>query len=161
MTKRLSKAQAAFLEDQDAKRAVQALGDKMDLELEYQHRQLELDRREHEIRAAAEADQYRARRVGEEVAARAIAPQFVDYIAGSTTDEVEASIQLAKSKTAEIAAEMQEARQKSDQPRDHLGRWTISGNPEPEMDFTKLSYADYVRQRDQIMRSSQDLGIFN
>lgn len=58
---------------------------------------------------------YIQRRVAEEQAARTIAPQFVDYIHGSTPEEVEASIELAKQKTSEILAEV--AGQKTESAR--------------------------------------------
>jgi len=46
---------------------------------------------------------YISSRVNEEMAQGNLAPEFLDYITGNTTDEVEASITKAKEKTASIA----------------------------------------------------------
>lgn len=51
--------------------------------------------------------EYRARRMAEE--SGEIAPQFLDYITGVTEDQIEVSLESAKSKTAEIVAEFQQA----------------------------------------------------
>lgn len=50
---------------------------------------------------------YRAERIAQE--ANDIAPQFVDYIGGNTQEEIEASIASAKTKTAEIVQQFNEA----------------------------------------------------
>ena len=61
--------------------------------------------REREM-AYSEVLQYRAARLAEE--ADNIMPQFADYITGNTPEEVEASIERAKEKTAQVVAEVQQ-----------------------------------------------------
>jgi hypothetical protein len=66
----------------------------------------EMERKLHEERRQSEADRYAARPLTEELAAQTLAPQFADYISGETEAEVDAAIELATSKTAQIRAEI-------------------------------------------------------
>lgn len=103
--------------DRKAKRdARKDLSAKEQLELERQERERELkqlqqswEHKFNQMEAKHRLEQqllqlqsYIQRRVNEEIAAETIAPQFVDYIDGTSPEEVEASIERAKEKTAQI-----------------------------------------------------------
>ena len=110
---------------------------------------------------------YKNSRVAEEIAAQRIAPQFKDYIGGTTQDEIEASIELAKQKSAEIAAEFQQLTAQASRytgVSTNFGPSNIGSRdqlPEPEIDATKLSYAEFVKNRDRLIVQHKDQGLFN
>jgi DNA repair exonuclease SbcCD ATPase subunit len=91
----------------DEKLSVQQLMEKQQAEFELKQQQL---REDMELRLAIAAKEqqllqlksYIQRRINEEVNATTIIPDLVEYIDGTTEEEVEASIQKAKDKTAAI-----------------------------------------------------------
>lgn len=108
-------------------------------------------------RQAQKLENYIVRRVSQEQAAKTIAPQFVDYITGSSEEEVEASIELAKQKTAEIAAEVsQQLQGYQAQPQGQPRGVSVSSGPanfgsqtdirDDDIDYTTLSMKDYLEK---------------
>ena len=110
---------------------------------------------------------YTAGRVAEELAAQRIAPQFKEYITGTTPEEVETAIEKAREKSAEIAAEIREiaaGTQRYSGVSTNFGPANIGNlgpGAEPEIDATKLSYAEFVKNRDRLITQHKDQGIFN
>ena len=86
---------------------VQQIEAEMDRRLKDAEERAERERilREREMQFS-EVLQYRAQRLAEE--ADNIMPQFADYVNGNTREDVEAAIQLAKEKTAQVVAEVQQ-----------------------------------------------------
>jgi hypothetical protein len=83
------------------------------------HRQLqqlrdELDRRDQRHDDHVDLHAYLVRRIAEE--ADTIAPELIDYIGGSTADEVEQSITMAKQKTANILEGVRQAQARPSMP---------------------------------------------
>lgn len=137
----------------------QARFDEMQRQLQQQAAQMALERQHMQLMS------YIQQRVAEEMAAKNIAPQFRDYITGTSQEEVEASIELAKAKTAEIMNEFQETFSQ----QGHRGVSVSSGPssmgsvPEigqQEPDFTTMTYADYVKNRQRLQPAQKDQGIF-
>lgn len=100
---------------------------------------------------------YIQRRIAEEQGAGTIAPQFVDYIGyASTPEDVEREIELAKTKTAEILAEVASARQPQRQQGVSLsaGPGNIGSVTETtdddDVDYRELSLADYIKMRPRL-----------
>lgn len=114
--------------------------------VQQQFAQLELERE------ATRLQGYIQRRVIEEQNARSLAPQFTDYITGSTVEEVEASIELAKAKTAQIMEEVAQQRASSGQARgvsvasgpSSMG--SVTETDGGEVDYTTLSMKEYLEK---------------
>jgi hypothetical protein len=100
---------------------------------------------------------YIQRRVAEEVALETIAPQFVDYIDGTNAEEVEASIDRAKEKTAQILDIV--AQQTGGQTGRYQGV-SVSTGPasmssdlggfqpsEDDIDWENISFPEFVKNR--------------
>lgn len=127
-------------------------------EAEWEARLQEQEQRFVQMEARARLEQeamklqvYIQRRVAEEQSAKTIAPQFVDYITGTSVDEVELAIELAKQKTAEILAEVTNA---APPPRaqgvsPHSGPANIGSVTETqgdEVDYTNMSLSTYLEK---------------
>jgi hypothetical protein len=118
--------------------------------------------REKEI-ALSQLNEYRARRIAEE--AQNIMPQFSDYIRGNTPEEIEAAIEVAKSKTAEVVSQVNEAQQTR---RREIGLPPTSGPPIdmagiPDNtrtfsaeDIRNMSMDEYMQYRDQLKGAASD-----
>jgi hypothetical protein len=124
-------------------------------ELEWENRFTEQERRFQQMEAqsvlereAMKLQVYIQKRVAEEQAQGNIAPQFVDYITGTSPEEVELSIEMAKVKTAEILAEVTSA----SRPRGvsvSAGPSSIGSQSEmesDEVDYRNLSLKDYLEK---------------
>lgn len=118
---------------------------KQQREVEQRFAQLELEREATRLAAFIQ------RRVFDEQQAKTIAPQFVRYISGSTEEEVEASIELAKASTAEIMADIasQGAGLRARGVSVASGPSSMGSVTETEgddVDYTKLSMKDYLEK---------------
>jgi len=133
--------------------------DDMQRQLAQQAAQIKLERQYMELMG------YIQQRVAEEIANKTVAPQFKDYITGTTAEEVEASIDLAKAKTAEIQSQFEEVLTSSrrgvsvSSGPSNMGSVSEMGNQEP--DFETMTYADYVKNRQRLQPAQKDQGIFN
>jgi hypothetical protein len=126
--------------------------------------QLELERKYLEMKA------YIQGRVAEETVAKTIHPAFYDYIDGQTPEQVEASISLAKQKTEQMVAEIAAREQGQTQQAFQTGQGvsTATGPSSmgsvqeggDEVDFTNMSYADFVKNRQTLIRTNSNSGIF-
>lgn len=110
-------AEAARLQAEAEKATKDAAEEKLSAKQLIETREQEMQERFAAMEAKLAADQaviakeqqfltlqsYTQRRVAEEQAQDNIAPEFLDYIVGNTTDEIEASITKAVEKTASIA----------------------------------------------------------
>jgi hypothetical protein len=132
---------------------------------EQREAQLALERQYLEMKA------YIQGRVAEETVNKTIHPAFYDYIDGQTVEQVEASIALAKQKTEQMVQEIAAREQGSTQQQFQTGGG-VTTNTGPssmgsvseggdELDFTKMSYADFVKNRHQLIRSNGDGGLFS
>ena len=136
-------------------------------------KQLEAERLERERLAATlqyekeynDLQQYKAQRIAQEQ--DNIVPALIDLVQGSTKDEIEQSILTLKAKSAQIIEEASAALQGAAQAsrRDLVGtRVTVpaSGpldndtvsNPLASNDINNMSMADYIKNRDKLLRSS-------
>lgn len=126
--------------------------------------QLALERQFLEMKA------YIQGRVAEETAQKTIHPAFFDFINGSTREEVEASINLVKAKTEAMAQEIaaRETGRTQQQFQTGQGPSTRTGPSDfghvaeggEELDYTQMSYADFVKNRHNLIRSNGNSGIF-
>jgi hypothetical protein len=124
--------------------------------------QLALERQFLEMKA------YIQGRIAEET--KTIHPTFYDYIDGASIEQVEASIALAKAKTEAMAQEIQAREQgrPTAQLQQGLGVGTATGPTSfgtvseggEELDFTNMSYADFVKNRSSLIKSNGNSGIF-
>lgn len=125
-------------------------------EQEWEQRLADQERRFEQMEAQSRLERevmrlqvYIQRRVAEEQTAGNIAPQFIDYISGTSEEEVEAAIELARNKTAEILAEVTNQR-RNQQPRGvsvSAGPSAIGSQsemPTDETDFTNMTLHDYM-----------------
>jgi len=170
-----AQAQAAKLEaekDMDAKQFVESRTAELENKLAEMQRQAEQERAALALeRQFLEMKAYIQGRVAEETVNKTIHPAFYDYIDGQTVEQVEASIALAKQKTElmvqEIAAREQGQTQQAFQTGQgvttysgpsSMGSVTEGGE---DIDFTNMSYADFVKNRHQLIRSAGGSGIFS
>ena len=133
----------------------------MELRLDSLRREAETERalREKESEYAQVA-QYRYERLQQE--SDAIAPQLVDYVVGSTVEEVEQSIEIAKAKTNQILAELQNAQVNQqravappvtgmppvDEPNNISGERQMTLTPE---DIRSMTVEEYSQYRSQLL----------
>jgi hypothetical protein len=118
-------------------------------------------------RSVLQLQNFISTRVNQELTLKTIAPQFVDFITGSSEEQVEASIELAKVKTAEIVAEIA-GQQAGTQQRRGVGTNTgpsnIGSQTEVEsepLDYTKLTLKEYIEKvRPTLQIDKRDNGIF-
>lgn len=155
-------------EEQDRQRTQQLLTEER-YQREQERAQLALEREPLQLQ------NYITTRVNQELKDKRIAPQFVDFINGTSKEQVEAQIELAQAKTAEILAEVgQMNSQQADRPRDtRTGRFIPAEPADPYLprgitadELTKaqnrsLSMEDYARMRDRLGLGRHDAGIFN
>jgi hypothetical protein len=145
--------------DTAAERGFRALLDRHEEEMQ-QH----LDEREREHRRRLDeaaqrqqqeqADLYAQQRIAEEQASQTIAPQFLDYIRGGSLEEIDAAIDQAKQKTAEIAAEVRAHQTPDRDPA--IGRFESQ-----QVDCENLSLEDYARMRPQLHIGSAEAGMWS
>lgn len=107
--------------------------------------------------------EYRARRMAEE--SSMIAPQLLDYISGTTEEQIEQSIEMAKAKTAQILEEVSQAQlgqRRQTSP-------SISGVPPVDMmgggeqqrslsaeDIRNMDMSEYQQYRSQLLGAASD-----
>lgn len=119
---------------------------------EWEHRFAQLEAQGRLERQVMELQVYIQRRIAEEQSAKTIAPQFIDYITGASAEEVEKSIELAQTKTAEILAEVTSQRQPTQRPQgvsvstgpSNVG--SVTETNADEVDYTSLSMKDYLEK---------------
>jgi hypothetical protein len=122
-----------------------------------------LIRLEHE---ALELQSYINQQVTAALNDHSMAPQFVDFITGYSTAEVDASIALAQEKTAEIASELQGQQAPAPRPRGvstNFGPSSMGSRTEVEgetPDVRGLSLRDFIRNRDKLIPKGKDQGLF-
>jgi hypothetical protein len=171
-----AEARAAALKNaEEADLDAKQLLDKRQAEWEEKFAKLEHDQRQKEAALALERQYlemkaYIQGRWAEETANHTIHPTFKDYIDGTTVEEVEASLALAKQKTdlmaQEIAAREGGRQQQAFQTGQGVGTWTgpsdmgHAAEGGDEVDFTDLSYADFVKNRSKLIRTNGNSGIF-
>jgi hypothetical protein len=129
-------------------RQLQELKDERDREAALRLREQELGR----------VSDYRHQRLTEEQST--IAPQLVDFVQGFTPEQIDQSIELAKTKTAEIMAEVQGAqlnqRRQAAPPIAGAPAVEMPGNQVTERTLTPqqirdMPIEDYVANRQQIL----------
>lgn len=121
-------------------------------------------------RQFASLQTYKNKRLTEET--ETIAPQFHDFIAGNTQDEIEQSIAIAKAKSAEVAEQVQQALQAARQQQRGVG---ISGyapvgplefeagqRQVSASDIANMDMAEYAKHRQQLIGAgpSSNRGLF-
>lgn len=131
----------------------------LEAQREQDHAKMNLERQ------ALQLQNYIATKVSAALAAKEIAPQFVDFLGGYDEAEVDASIEKAKAATAEIVAEVQ-GQQPPPRPRgvstatgpSAMGSVSeVEGEP---LDYTKMSMRDFIRNRSNLGIGKKDPGIF-
>jgi hypothetical protein len=135
---------------------------------EWEHRFAQLEAQGRLEREVMQLQVYIQRRIAEEQAAKSIAPQFIDYITGTSQEEVEASIELAKVKTAEILADIASTAKAQPRPQGvsvSTGPSNIGSQSETnadEVDYTSLSMKDYLEKvRPKMGIGGNGQGIFS
>lgn len=111
---RLAEAEAAKQKAAEAELSAKELVEKKQAEWDAQMAQFRAEQEQREAlfakeRAFTQLQIHTRDRVAQE--ADNIAPELIDYITGNTEEEVEASIEVAKNKTAAILAGIQQAQQ--------------------------------------------------
>jgi hypothetical protein len=118
--------------------------------------------REREAEYARVAE-YRARRMAEE--SNEIAPQLLDYISGSSEEEIEHSIQTAKAKTAQILEEVAQAqlgqRRQTSPPVSGIPPVDMLGGQEQQRslsaeDIRNMDMSEYQQYRSQLLGAASD-----
>lgn len=113
---------------------------------------------------------YTQRRVSEE--SENIAPELIDFVGGNTPEEVEASIELVKSKTAQLVENIQAAgqRRRAAMPgvapsagTNGVGPMDAPGQRElTDADIKGMGMAEYAELRKKLgMAGAQNRGLFN
>lgn len=133
----------------------------MNRDREQERAQLKLERE------ALELQNYIATEVARAVKDKEMAPQFVDFINGTSKEQVDAQIEVAKAKTAEILSEVtgqQQAAQRQQGVSTASGPSSMGSVTEvtdQPVDFTKLTLKDYVEKvRPKLQIDRRDNGIF-
>ena len=107
--------------------------------------------------------EYRARRMAEE--SDQIAPQLMDYISGTTEEEIEHSIQTAKAKTAQILEEVSQAqlgqRRQMSPPVSGVPPVDMLGGGEQQRalsaeDIRSMDMSEYQQYRSQLLGAASD-----
>jgi hypothetical protein len=158
----LSQREAEWERQREADRsALQDQLAQMRTEREQEKAQLALER------SVLQLQNYITTRVSAELKDKTIAPQFVDFITGSSEEQVESAIELAKLKTAEIVAEISGQQAASQQRRGvstATGPSSIGSVSEVEsepLDYTKLTLKEYIEKvRPTLQIDKRDNGIF-
>lgn len=118
-------------------------------------------------RSVLQLQNYITTRVSAELKDKTIAPQFVDFITGTSEEQVEAAITLAQEKTAEIVAEIS-GQQAVSQQRHGVSTATgpssigsVSEVESEPLDYTKLTLKEYIEKvRPTLQIDKRDNGIF-
>jgi len=137
--------QARFAAIEEDRKAQQALLDK-----------------ERELR---ELETYRQRRLHEEQ--ENIIPELIDLVAGNTTEEIDASVEILRQRSAAILQSVQQATQPR-QPKGVSVTSPVSGPLENQQEYQTLNSDDirnmtmdqYVKMRDRLLSSRSNKGRF-
>ena len=98
-----------------------------------------------------------------------IAPQFMDYIVGDSEEEIQASIERARQKTAEIMEEFQTAQQRQRQQAPGARVTAPAMGPAEGMegqrnfsveDISKMSMSEYAKYRNQLQDAAKQGGLY-
>lgn len=147
-------------------------------DMDQRFEQLQQDREHDRVMLEKERElgqlvEYRARRTAEE--AGEIAPQFLDYITGNTTDQIEASLAQAKMKTQQIVEEFTAAqlngRRQSAPPiagQPPVDPTTLTGEPQTQtlsvQEIRDMSMSEYQQYRAQLLQAGsqrvRDQGLY-
>jgi hypothetical protein len=112
---------------------------------------------------------YRERMVRQAVATQSIAPQFVDFIRGTSKEEIDAAVEHAKAATAEILEEVAGQGAPTEQftrttqqpmPRDRGLPAGLSAEEIQKAQDGTLSLQDYAALRSRLGLGKQDNGLF-
>jgi hypothetical protein len=127
------------------------------------------------LEAQAEAlATYRATVVAQVQSSKQVAPQFLEFIDGTSREAIDNAAHLAALKTAEIMAEVAGQRQGSEQPRDEQGRFAqqqpigerglpagLTADEMAKVEAGTYSLEDHARMRDRVGLGHRDAGLFN
>jgi hypothetical protein len=104
-------------------------------------------------RQLAELKAYIRGKIAEVAADRSVHPSFYDYISGNTPEEVDAAIELAKQKTAQLFEEYKTGatQQRANMPGVSVASGPSSMGSVPELqeepDFENMTLAEYAKNR--------------
>ncbi len=165
-------AALAALEEAEARAQLVAFDARMEIrQQEERQRNQELLNEVQQLRARdrleAQAEAlatYRATVVAQAQASKQVAPQFLEFIDGSSREAIDRAAELAAQKTAEIMAEVagqQQGGEPTVQARDErTGRFLPQQPvPQPQVDLENISLEEWAKIRSQFIRTS-DRGLF-
>jgi len=151
-----------------------AYTERMKQKLAEERQQLAQDRLE---RQAEQLAVYRQQAIAAAVASKEIAPQFVEFITGTSHEEIDAAVDLAKAKTLEILAELagqqqsegplaayqaasNELQYAEEQARERGLPQGLTAEERQAAEDGSLSLRDYAALRSRLGIAGRDVGIF-